>query len=191
MSKNVKLNGNDYLGVSTIQIPTTSGGVASFKDVDEIAVPTGSKNITENGTYDVTNFAQAIVNVATSDGSTNMDIGTFVGDGTVVVNLPTTTKRSYLLIYTDSTLAEVYESNGSTNIPVMTIYLKEYGADDTLSNGSVACSSNEGASTAQAGIPALTGKNVTFGENSISIPSYLANGKNVFANGITYKYLAW
>lgn len=66
MSKNIKLNDTNYTGISTVQLPTTDGGTATFKDTDEITTPVGSINITENGTFDVANFAQAIVNVATS-----------------------------------------------------------------------------------------------------------------------------
>lgn len=68
MSKNVKLNNTNYSGVSTVQIPTTDGGTAEFKDVDEITVPTGTKTITANGTHDVRAYAQAVVNVPTGDG---------------------------------------------------------------------------------------------------------------------------
>lgn len=36
MSKDVTVNGVDYTGVSQVQLPTTAGGTALFKDVDEI-----------------------------------------------------------------------------------------------------------------------------------------------------------
>lgn len=81
MSKNIKLNNTDYNGVSTVQLPTTSGRTATFKDTDEIKTPSGSTTITKNGTHDVTNFASAIVNVRTSGGSgsseNSYEIGTF------------------------------------------------------------------------------------------------------------------
>lgn len=66
MSKNVNVNGVDYSGVSQVQLKTTDGGTALFKDVDEITVPSGTKTITENGTHDVTNYATAVVNVEAS-----------------------------------------------------------------------------------------------------------------------------
>ena len=69
MSKNVKVNGVEYSGISTVALPTVNGGTATFKDTDEIVTPSGSKTITSNGTHDVTNFASVLVNIATSGGS--------------------------------------------------------------------------------------------------------------------------
>lgn len=85
MSKNIKLNETEYSGVSTVQLPTTDGGTASFKDTDEIVTPSGTKTITENGTFDVANFASALVNVATG-GSGGLPIHT----GTHTVSNPNT-----------------------------------------------------------------------------------------------------
>lgn len=68
MSKNVKVNGVDYSGVSQVQLPTTAGGTALFKDVDEITTPSGTINITANGTHDVAKYASAVVNVSGDSG---------------------------------------------------------------------------------------------------------------------------
>ena len=72
MSKNVNVNGVDYSGVSQVQLKTADGGTALFKDVDEITVPSGTKTITENGTYDVSNFASASVNVSADSGDAEL-----------------------------------------------------------------------------------------------------------------------
>lgn len=120
MSKNVKLNGNDYLGVSTIQIPTTDGETSSFKDVDEIAVPTGSKNITENGTYDVSAFASAVVNVPTggSGGDTAME------DGLVTRTLTEYTNDRVTTI--GSGAFDGYETIKSVSFPNVTSFVGSY-----------------------------------------------------------------
>ena len=66
--KNVSVNGTNYTGVSEVQLSVTGGGTANFRDVDEITTPSGSVTISENGTHDVSAYAQAVVNVAGSGG---------------------------------------------------------------------------------------------------------------------------
>ena len=67
MSKNVVVNGQEYTAVSRVQLKTTNGGTAIFKDEDEITTPSGSVTITENGTHNVANYAQAVVNVKSEE----------------------------------------------------------------------------------------------------------------------------
>lgn len=57
MAQNITLLGASYEDVPAVTLPKTGGGTATFYD------DTGSQTYTENGTYDVTGLATAIVNV--------------------------------------------------------------------------------------------------------------------------------
>lgn len=65
MSKNVIINGTTYSGVSIVSLPTSSG-TATFKDESEITVPSGTIQISTNGTHNVKTYENAIVNVPTN-----------------------------------------------------------------------------------------------------------------------------
>ena len=70
--KDVVINGVTYNGISSVQLTTTAGGTANFKDVEEIATPGGSASV---------------------------ETGTFVGDGTYNVTMPVTSKKQgYIII---------------------------------------------------------------------------------------------
>lgn len=65
MSQNLKINGINYNGVGSLKIPTQSGGTARFVDLaDGYIIPSGnSPTIKSNGTHDVKQYENAVVNV--------------------------------------------------------------------------------------------------------------------------------
>lgn len=62
MAKNITLLGASYSDVPAVTLPQTGGGTATFYD------DVGSQTYTENGTYDVTGLATAVVNVSGGGG---------------------------------------------------------------------------------------------------------------------------
>lgn len=73
---NISLLGATYSGVSGVTLPTQGGGTATFPWVE------GSQSITQNGTVDVTNLAEVVVNVSGGGGASNVVTGTFKGTTT-------------------------------------------------------------------------------------------------------------
>lgn len=72
---NISLLGATYSGVKGVTLPKSGGGSATFPWVE------GSETKTQNGTYDVTNLAQLVVNVSGGGGSGltllgTLDVGT-------------------------------------------------------------------------------------------------------------------
>jgi hypothetical protein len=63
-----------YLGENEVGFNTTYGGI----------VPSGTYNITENGTYDVTNYENAAVNVVNTGGSASDPVKFIDYDGTIL-----------------------------------------------------------------------------------------------------------
>lgn len=64
----IKINNAEYNDVPRLDVPTQSGGVASFYEVS------GELSITENGSYDVTSTESVTVDVAGSGGLTWEDV---------------------------------------------------------------------------------------------------------------------
>lgn len=107
MSIRATVDGQNYNGITKIN---AGGKAITLTEQGTITTPTQTKNIDSNGTYDVTNFAQAIVNVPTGGGS-SFATGTFVGDGSRDITIDTgkTDATSIVIIRNDML-------NGNTQI---------------------------------------------------------------------------
>lgn len=68
---NISLLGATYSGVKGVTLPKSGGGTATFPWVE------GSETKTANGTYDVTNLAQLVVDVSGGGGASNYVHGEF------------------------------------------------------------------------------------------------------------------
>ena len=64
----ISLLGATYSGVAGVTLPKSGGGTATFPWVE------GTETKTENGTYDVTNLAEVVVNVSGSGTSKNTQV---------------------------------------------------------------------------------------------------------------------
>lgn len=83
---NIKIAGASYSGVPRIDVPTTTTGTASFYEC------TGTKDITENGTHDVTGLASVLVSVAGGGGGLPSGISA-LDFGQITVSSDFTTTR--------------------------------------------------------------------------------------------------
>ena len=72
----ISLLGAVYPEVAGVTLPKQGGGTATFPWVE------GSQNITQNGTVDVSNLAEVVVNVSGGGGASNVVTGTFKGTTT-------------------------------------------------------------------------------------------------------------
>ena len=99
---NISLLGATYSGVTGVTLPVSGGGTATFPWVE------GSETKTQNGTYDVTNLAQLIVNVAGGGGSAEIETGTYIPAS-------------------DIAKATISFSNTHTNLPVFAMMIDADG----------------------------------------------------------------
>ena len=102
---NISLLGATYSGVKGVTLPKSGGGTATFPWVE------GSETKTANGTYDVTNLAELIVNVSGSGTSKN----TQVVQGTTRTNSSTLTAIGAELTVSKTGTYDIYYSCLRTN----------------------------------------------------------------------------
>jgi hypothetical protein len=192
MSKYIKLNDISYGGISTVELPTPSGGMATFKDIDEIITPSGTVTITSNGTHNVSNYENALVEVAQAGGG-SMEIGTFVGDGTRYVTIPVTSAKTHLLIVIDEDWVTNY-----VDYPDHGIIHYVADKDAKIINGlrRYVANANLGYVASQVtpksnDYGTAFDQTITFSDTEISIIKQYAITTENWIDGKTYKWYAW
>lgn len=66
MAKHIVINGKNYRNVSKVELPTSDGGTALFRDAEEVMeIPTETLPISANGEYNVKDYAAVQVAVPT------------------------------------------------------------------------------------------------------------------------------
>ena len=103
---NISLLGATYSGVAGVTLPQQGGGTATFPWVE------GSETKTENGTYDVTNLAELVVNVSGGGGTSK---NTQVVQGTTRTTSSTLTAIGAEMTVSKTGTYDVYWSSFRSN----------------------------------------------------------------------------
>ena len=103
---NISLLGATYSGVAGVTLPKSGGGTATFPWVE------GSETKTENGTYDVTNLAELVVNVSGGGGESK---NAQIKQSTIRTNSPSLTKANGDLTVSKTGTYDIYWSAGRSN----------------------------------------------------------------------------
>lgn len=174
MTDSLTVFGTDFTNVTGIKATGTGNGTLTY------IRPTGSQNITENDTYDVTSLASVVVNVSGS--SIKTATGTFTGNGTRTIDVscswepdlvyftsnPGTTASSgtvAAIIVRDMMTATRYRNNSTTN--------SHYAIPD------IANMNTSGSSYSW---------RATYANSEVTLYCYSSNARGLLTNGRTYSY---
>lgn len=132
MAKNITLLGASYSDVPAVTLPQTGGGTATFYD------DVGSQTYTQNGTYDVTGLATAVVNVSGGGGKnvqvySGMDYANATSYTATDVTLKVAKSGSYKVSWmgfrntTSGTSGSQIYVNGTAKGSAHTSFTRNYG----------------------------------------------------------------
>ena len=170
--KGVKTNATDSFQTMATNIENISGGSGGI-------TPTGTKEITQNGTYDVTNFATVLVNVTSSGGT--LESGTITPTKqSTTLDIPTTKKCSNLVFFQ-------HEMNGGAGYRTLAGLIRCGGVGINLASNSTGATLNVIGTSGTT----LTCVVVTFNDNSIHISSNANAGGGGYLADKQYDWYAW
>lgn len=179
MSINATIESNKYEGIEMIEV-----GGKTIALEQEI---TGTKTITENGTHDVTNFAQAVVNVAANGGGTNVEQGSFVGNGAGDIEIEVSNLKENIFIYIEdfTTLDAEIDDKFS-----LTLFYGNSELSHCLGKrADKVYNAYTGVGTSSGG---ANSNYVVFSDTGISIKGMKAGGAGIkLRSDYTYKWIAW
>lgn len=176
--KGIPTNMND-----TFQTMATN--IGNIQNSNTGITPVGTKKISENGTYDVTNFASVIVNVQ-SGVSGDIESGTITpSENLDQITFGTSKKCSNIIIYkTSSTLT-------SSGVRQIALYA-------CINNSIQRCIATNGSGTAWASNylsdsnPTSSAPRTVFNDTSIVVYSHTTlGGSGYYAKGEEYTWIAW
>lgn len=201
---NISLLGATYSGVTGVTLPKSGGGTATFPWVE------GSETKTANGTYDVTNLAQLVVNVAGGGGG-GLEYETGVYTPSSDIARPqikwanTHSEAPVLVLFTDQTGTAHTATNSNYNFMYCDFYkLWGYGipysssayryavahycyranSTSSISQGAVICSYNSDSTTSSSSsYPRYWVSPTDFHPGSNTTSRYWRSGR-------TYKWIA-
>lgn len=200
----ISLLGASYSGVSGVTLPKTGGGTATFPFVE------GSQTITQNGTVDVTNLAQVIVNVAGGGGGgLTYETGTYTPTSDIVrptITWTNTHSEAPVLVFMSDVTGTAHSATNSNHLFMYCDPYKLWGSGFPYSSTgfryAVAFYLYRGTSTGSlsSGAVIISNNSDKTDDNGTTYPRYWASPTNFhpysnsssryWRTGRTYKWIA-
>lgn len=172
-----------------------SGQMATEIDGIETGItPSGSINISTNGTYDVTEYAEAVVNVASSGGASAIYSGSFTpAENVLKVEIDVGGSFTHFVCYAiASVTGNSIKATGGVIADVETPYC--WGMSSNNSGASMIVIPSSSDNTSDGGYYfIMNNTRVTMNTDNVVINTSTASGTclGYFIAGVTYLWYAW